>query len=196
VSEFKEGMMNRGAMHQRSFLTLVLAALLFTGGMAGCTVKNFNPQISTFPTQRYAVLAIGDIGIYDLHYDYLLAFFRRGFVDTIQPKQVFETVEDPAPAPLPGSSLLLTGRITEVDEGNEALRWLIGMGAGKAIVKGTFVLSDASGKTLSKFEAQESYSEGAGVGGIGVVGIEGLMKAFGGTIALRTLQWSKGETMQ
>jgi hypothetical protein len=188
--------MNRGAMHQRSFLTVVLAALLFTGGMAGCTAKNFNPQISTFPTRHYASVAIGDIGIYDLHYDYLLAFFRRGFVDTIRQKQVFETVEDPAPAPLPESSLLLTGRITAVDEGNEALRWLIGMGAGKAIAKGTFVLSDASGRTLSKFEAQESYSEGAGVGGVGVIGVEGLMKALGETIALRTIQWSKGEPLQ
>jgi hypothetical protein len=188
-------MMNRRATRQRSFLIFSLAALIFSGGMAGCTVKRINPQVYTPPAQPYSGVALGQIGIYDYPYDYLVPYFRRGFVETIRQKQEFGTVEDPAPVPLPESSLLLTGKITEVNEGNEALRWIVGMGAGKAIVKGTFVISDASGRTLYQFEANESYSGGAGIGGASLIEIEGLVKAFGRTIAMRTIQWSKGEAL-
>jgi len=100
------------------------------------------------------------------------------------------------PAELPESSLIISGKITEVTKGNAALRWIVGFGAGKAKVKGNFEICNAKSMTLLKFEADESYAGGAGIGGAGFLDMEDLMRRFGETIGKKTVLWSRGEKIE
>lgn len=44
-----------------------------------------------------------------------------------------------------------------------------------------------------KFEAQESYAGGAGIGGANYLDIEDLTQRLGKTVAIRTVLWLRGE---
>ena len=91
---------------------------------------------------------------------------------------------------------MLSGKITEVNKGSEALRWIVGFGAGRARVSGSFTISNTIGETLAKFDALEAYAGGLGIGGPGFLDTEDLMRRFGKTIAEKTVQWSRGEKIE
>jgi hypothetical protein len=175
---------------------VLLIALLLGGGIVGCSFKHVEQEVFTTPVQRYSGIAVGDITAEDRLWEHLVSDFRRGFVETLRELKAFDTVLDPAPESLPESSVVLSGKITEVDKGSETLRWLIGLGAGRARVSGSFTLSNARGETLAKFEAREAYAGGLGIGGPDLVDMEDLMRRFGRTMAKRTLQWSRGEKIE
>jgi hypothetical protein len=89
--------------------------------------------------------------------------------------------------------VVLRGTITEVDKGSAALRFLIGMGAGQARVKGDFEIARPDGAVLASFSARESYLGGAGIGGAGLVDTDELIKRFAETVAKTTRDWARGE---
>jgi hypothetical protein len=176
-----------------SFHILFIAVLAISAGIVGCTFKHIQPEIFTAPTQKYSVVAMGNITSDDKLWENLVAHFRRGFVDKLSESKTFDTILDPAPTTLAALSIILSGRITEVHKGSEALRWIIGFGAGRSRVSGTFTITSDRGETLAKFDAQETYSGGLGIGGAGFLDMEDLMQRFGKTIAVRVVQWSRGE---
>jgi hypothetical protein len=111
-------------------------------------------------------------------------------------QKAFDKIKDPCPVPLPDLSLLVSRKITQIEKGNAALRWIVGFGAGKAYVKGTFEISDAKSEKLAIFEADELYAGGAGIGGAGFLDMDDLMRSFGATIAKKTVQWSRGKKLE
>jgi hypothetical protein len=114
-------------------------------------------------------------------------------VERLTEEKAFETVTETPPDIPAAASVSLTGTITEVEKGSAALRWVVGMGAGQAKVKGVFEIKDAAGATLVRFEARESYLGGAGMGGAGFVDMEDLMKRLGSTVGKTARRWSRGE---
>jgi hypothetical protein len=152
-----------------------------------------NPDVITTPAQKYSAVAVGDITMEDKLWEYLIPHFRRGLAQGFAEEKAFDAVLDPAPEKLSQSSLLLSGKIIEVDKGSTALRWIVGFGAGKAKVKGVFEIRSCDGICLARFEAQESYAGGAGIGGANLLDMEDLMRRFGSTIAQKAVQWSRGE---
>jgi hypothetical protein len=119
---------------------------------SSCTFREIKPEVSAAPAQKYTALVLGDIKVSDKTWESLLPHFRRGVMEWINQKKAFETVVEPSSVTPSGSAITLSGEITEVDKGSLALRWLIGMGAGQAKVKGVFELKDSSGRTLAKFQ--------------------------------------------
>ena len=179
--------------YRRRVLVVIVLALVIAAGATGCTTKYIKPEVVTTPTEKYGTIAIGEITMEDKLYEYLAPFFRRGLVQELNEQKAFEKVLDPKPETLTESSLLLSGRIKEVDKGSTTLRWLIGFGAGSSKASGVFEISDSAGVQLLKFEAKETYAGGAGIGGADYLDIEDLITRFGKTVAERTVRWSRGE---
>ena len=101
-----------------------------------------------------------------------------------------------APEKLPPSSILLSGKITEVDKGSKALSFIIGFGAGKAHASGLFRIRDDSGDVLAKFESREAYSGGAGIGGVDLLDVDDLMQRLGEETANSVIRWSQGGSLK
>ena len=104
-------------------------------------------------------------------------------------------VVDGSATPAAGT-LLVSGRITNVDRGSRLKRMLIGFGAGRARLHGAFEIDDERGDKLVQFEAGKDYSGGVGMGGVDFVDIEDLMEQFGAETAVAVWHWSRGEEME
>ncbi len=180
------------ARKQALGILLVLTSLL-GGGLLGCTFKSIVPEFVQAPPRKYTIVAVGDIVVEDKLWEHLGGHFRLALAKRLAEEKLFESIQDPAPATLSESAVLVVGKITEVEKGSTALRWIIGFGAGKARVGGSFEFRDAAWRSLVKFSGTESYSGGAGIGGAGFLDMEDLMRRFGETMAERIIAWSKGE---
>jgi len=175
---------------------LLLLAVVLIGGVIGCTFKEVTPEVLKAPTQKYPVIVVGDITVEDKLWEYLVPHFRRGLAKELAGQKAFDAVLETAPAPMPDSAALITGKITEIDKGSTALRWIVGFGAGKAHVSGAFEIRDTGGQTLAKLKASESYLGGVGIGGPGFLDMEDLMRRFGETMADKITKWSRGEKLE
>src|SRR3990170_3964898 len=164
--------------------TLALTMLV----LSSCTFRAVKPEVNVTPTQKYATFVLGEIKMADKTWEALQPHFRKGVIQWLNEKKAFETVAESPISPVPASTITLSGAITEVDKGSTALRWIVGMGAGQAKVKGVFEIRDSSGQTLVKFEGRESYLGGAGIGGAGFLDMEDLTKRFGETVAEMTVK--------
>ena len=172
---------------------VVLIAL----GVSGCTFAGVKPQLTGAPPSAPPkTLVLGDVQVADPLWESYRLHFRRGLEEWLKRNGGFESVVAEAPAQLPADSIVLVGRITEVDEGSGALRLFVGMGAGQAKVRGTFEIQDTSGVVLAKFSARESYLGGAGIGGAGFLDMEGLVRRFAETVAETTKKWAHGERVE
>jgi hypothetical protein len=189
----KGGKMMSSNQNGWRFVLLVLTLGVIAGLTLGCSTTQVKPQLVTAPAHKYLSVAIGEITVQDKLWQDLVPHFRHGLAQGLVADKAFAEVLDPAPETLSESTLLLTGKITEVNKGSTALRWIVGLGAGKAKIKGSFEIRGSDGKSLAKFDAQESYSGGAGLGGANLLDMQDLMGNFGKAIAKRTIRWSKGE---
>ncbi|MHC1744726.1 MAG: DUF4410 domain-containing protein [Syntrophobacteraceae bacterium] len=171
----------------------VVLALICFGILAGCTFKRVHPEVFRAPTQKYAIMAVGEVSSADKLYEHLALQFRRGFIQKLRAAQAFETVQDPAVEPVPESAVLFSGQLTNVEKGSTAMRWIVGMGAGKAYIMGRFTITSPSGEVLAKFDAHESYLGGAGIGGANLLDMDDLARKFGETVAEKTIKWSRGD---
>ncbi len=175
---------------------LFLFIMLLGGGVGACTFKSVEPGFVQAPPQKYSIVAVGDIVVEDKLWEPLGRHFRRGFTQRLAEGKAFDSVQDPAPPTTTESTVLVVGSITEVDKGSAAARWIIGFGAGRARVGGTFGFRYSGGRTLVKFSGTESYAGGAGIGGAGFLDIEDLIQRFGETVADRLIAWSRGEKIE
>lgn len=187
--------MTMGAIN-RGFGIACFSTLFLVTALAGCTVKGTSPEVLTPRPQKFSIIVVGSIAMEDKLWDNLVPHFRRGLVQQLNEKKAFDGVLDSAPPILPESAVIFSGKVTEVEKGSAALRWIVGLGAGRAYVKGNFEFRDAGGQVLARLAASESYLGGAGIGGAGFLDMEDLMRRFGETMAERIVQWSRGEKME
>jgi len=175
-------------------------AVTATQGAVAATL-NFRPS-TLFPDLYFAsvpfdaALVIGDVKVADSLWEQHRPQFRRSIEEWYKRNGGFESVLAKRPAQVPADSVVLLSSITEVDKGSAALRWIIGMGAGQAKVKGDFEIQDPGGTTLARFSAQESYLGGAGIGGAGFLDMDDLFRRFAETVAETTRKWARGEKIE
>ena len=176
----------------QELILAVTAALVLA---AGCTFSSVKPEMSgTPPPQPPKTLVVGDIKVTDPIWESYRLHFTRGLFEWFKRNGGFDAVVEAAPATPAPDSIVLTGTITEVDKGSTALRWIVGMGAGQAKVKGDFEIRSPAGEVLARFSGRESYLGGAGIGGAGFLDMEDLVRRFAETIAQATRGWARGET--
>jgi hypothetical protein len=146
--------------------------------------------------ERPQVLVVGDVRVANPAWEPYRAPLAKGVTDWFTKNGGFQSVvTEPAPTPVP-DSVVLTGVITEVDEGNPTLRILVGMGAGQAKAKGDFEVRRPDGTVLTKFTARRSYLGGVGMGGAGFIGMDELVRRLGESVAETMARWSRGEKIQ
>src|SRR5262245_26501144 len=110
---------------------LVGTALL----VAGCTFSTVKPQlVAAPPTTAPRALIVGDVTSGNADWEPHRQAFRRSVVEWLRNNGGFESVGDERPASPTVGAVLLVGSVTEIDRGNAALRFLVGMGAGQAKV--------------------------------------------------------------
>jgi uncharacterized protein DUF4410 len=175
----------------RTFPVLTLLLLI------GCTTTTVQPQLLRQPATAYRVIAVGSVSAADEDLGHTAAVFaRRGLVaELIKSQQFAEVLDSAANPPQPGS-LLTSGKVTEIDKGSTALRFLIGFGAGRSRMAGEFKLADASGATLAQFSVSKEYSGGAGIGGADLVDMDTLATQLGEAAADSIVKWNQRGTLQ
>jgi Domain of unknown function (DUF4410) len=180
-----------GAWIYRTFSVLILLLLI------GCTTTSVQPGLLRQPAAAYRVIVVGQVSAADEdagHTATVLA--RRGLVAELIKSQQFAEVLDTAPIPPQPGSLLVSGKITEIDKGSTALRFIIGFGAGRSRMAGEFKLADASGATLAQFSVSKEYSGGAGIGGADFVDMDTLATQLGEAAAGAIVNWARKGAVQ
>lgn len=175
---------------RRSCLILLAIALV----SSGCTFSAVKPQVvGAAPQAPPKTLIVGDIQVADKLWESHKLQFARSIEKWNAEKKAFESVVTEKPSSVPEGSIVLVGTITEVDKGSTALRWIVGMGAGQAKVKGDFEIQSPTGTVLAKFSTRESYLGGAGIGGAGFLDMDDLVRRFAETVVATAVKWSRGE---
>jgi len=175
----------------RLFLLLVVGIFL-----PSCTTTTITPEFVQAPTRDYDKVVISDIGVADELWEARLPYLRRALVAKLREDEKFAEVIDPAPNPVPKDAIVISGKVTEFDKGDKALRFIIGFGAGRAKAAGLFSIHDAQGMILAQFESRKAYSGGAGIGGFDMIDMDELMQKLGEETAQSIIRWAKGEPLE
>ena len=173
------------------------AAFLLFGALAltGCTGTTVKPSMTHQEIGKtYSTVAVGDIAAPDELWHNYAVEARRELANQLVTAKAFSQVLDPAPAPLPGDAVLVSGRITEVEKGSAAARWIVGFGAGRAHITGEFQLKDAAGNQIGTYSVRKTYAGGAGIGGAGFLDMDDLAQKLGQAAADSLADWAKTGT--
>jgi hypothetical protein len=160
--------------------------------LIGCTTTTVQPELLHQPAAVYRVIAVGAVSAADEDLGHTAAVLaRRSLVAELIKSQQFAEVLDVALNPPQPGTLLTSGKVTEIDKGSTALRFIIGFGAGRARLAGEFKLADAGGSTLAQFSVSKEYSGGAGIGGADLVDMDTLAAQLGEAAANAIVNWTQ-----
>lgn len=171
-----------------------IATFVSVGALAltGCTGTTVKPSMAHQDiVKTYNTVAVGDIGAPDELWHAYAVEVRRELALQLIATKAFSQVLDPAPATLPPDAVLISGRITEVDKGSAAARWIVGFGAGRAHITGEFELKDTTGAQIGTYSVRKTYAGGAGIGGAGFLDMDDLAKKLGDASADSLDGWEK-----
>ncbi|HET6923336.1 MAG TPA: DUF4410 domain-containing protein [Anaeromyxobacteraceae bacterium] len=175
----------------------VSLAILVAFVTSACTFADVKPElVAAPPPTPPKTLVIGEVKMADSLWEQYRLQFRRSIEEWFKRNGGFESVLAERPEQVPADSIVLVSSITEVDKGSAALRWIVGMGAGQAKVKGDFEVQGPTGTILARFSAHESYLGGAGIGGAGFLDMDDLFRRFAETVAETTGKWARGEKIE
>ncbi|HTY93546.1 MAG TPA: DUF4410 domain-containing protein [Steroidobacteraceae bacterium] len=141
--------------------------------------------------KTYNTVVVGDIAATDELWHGYAVEVRRELASQLIAARAFSQVLDQSPATLPADAVLISGRITEVDKGSAAARWIVGFGAGRAHISAEFQLKDTTGAQIGTYSVRKTYAGGAGIGGAGLLDMDDLAKKLGDASAESLNQWEK-----
>lgn len=179
----------RGRASSRAWVIAALVAL------SACTTVTVTPKSTQAPTQTYHMVVIGKGENPDARTVYLDGYFREGLIRRLGELKAFDQVTDTPPATPSPDTLFVTGWVSEADKGDEALRFFVGMGAGRERVTAQLDLKNSDGQSVGHLEIRKAYSGGMGIGGATVIDLEGLTKQVGEQAAQTLWDWSQGKSV-
>jgi hypothetical protein len=166
------------------------ALVMFAGA---CTTVTVTPEAAAPPKQSYHTVIVAVSDPKAPEYAYLDTYFKEGLVRRLKELNAFETIlVAPATSASP-DTLLVSGTVIGADEGSEALRWIVGFGAGREHVTAELELKTNDGKSLGTLKIRKAYSGGAGIGGVGFIDLKGLTTQVGEQAAQTLMDWSRGK---
>jgi hypothetical protein len=128
-------------------------------GVSGCS--SIEPMVEQEPAGTVRSIAIGGFGSSDPDRQRIARHFRRELAVRLRESEAFESILLPPPPDLPADAVLVTGQLTDVSDGSDALRFLIGYGVGASSARARIELRSASGQTLVVFEDSARGVEGS-----------------------------------
>ena len=174
----------------------VLAGVVVFGA-AGCSTTTVTPEEVRPPPATARTITVAEIEAGPERWKRLVRFFQNGLVRRLLESEAFDIVLYPAPDSPPPGSITVSGRITDIDEGSEPARFLIGLGVGNAEVAGRFEIAAAGSERLAVFEQRQVSSGGTGQGAHwNPVYVEDLMEQLGEETAATVIRWRNGEDLQ
>jgi hypothetical protein len=169
-----------------------VALVMFAGA---CTTVTVTPEAAAPPNQAYHAVVVAISGAKTPQLEQLDPYFKEGLLRRLRELNAFNTILEAPAAPTSPDTLLVSGTVTGADKGDEALRWLVGMGAGREHVTAELELRTSDGKSLGTLKIRKAYSGGMGIGGAGFIGMEGLTTQVGEQAAQTLMDWSRGKNI-
>ena len=173
----------------------LVPVVVFMVMLGACTTTTITPELVQPAQENIDAVVITDITTDNELWELYLPHMRHGLVTKLQESGAFEKVIVGSSEPAPPSSVTVSGKLTEIDKGSTAARWIIGFGAGRAKAKGTFEIKDPAGMVLVKFESWKAYSGGAGIGGANLLDMDDLAQQLGQETAGSIVRWTRGEPL-
>ena len=165
--------------------------------LGACTTTTITPElVQSAPEQKIDTVVVADLTSEDELLDLYIPHLRQGLVARLREAGDFREVIVGSASPVPPAAIVVSGKLTEIDKGSTAARWIIGFGAGRAIARATFEIKDAGGATLARFESRKAYSGGAGIGGANFLDMDDLVRKLGEETANSLIRWSNGEPLE
>jgi hypothetical protein len=164
--------------------------------LGACTTTTITPEFIQPAQENIDAVVVTDITTDNELWQVYLPHVRHGLVTNLQESGAFEKVIVGSSEPAPPSAITITGKLTDIDKGSTAARWIIGFGAGRAKARGAFEIKDLSGLVLVKFESWKAYSGGAGLGGANFLDMDDLAQQLGQETAGSIIRWTRGEPLE
>ena len=185
----------RNSLARRWFrLAPVVAIVVLLGA---CTTTTITPElVQPAPEQNIDTVVVAELTSEDELLELYIPHLRQGLVARLREAEDFKEVIVGSASPAPPAAIVISGKLTEIDKGSTAARWIIGFGAGRAIARATFEIKDAGGATLARFESRKAYSGGAGIGGADFLDMDDLVRKLGEETANSLIRWSNGEPLE
>ena len=175
-------------------LAPVVAIVVLLGA---CTTTTITPElVQPAPEQKIDTVVVAELTSEDELLELYIPHLRQGLVARLREAEDFREVIVGSASPAPPAAIVISGKLTEIDKGSTAARWIIGFGAGRAIARATFEIKDAGGATLARFESRKAYSGGAGIGGANLLDMDDLVRKLGEETANSLIRWSNGEPLE
>ena len=185
----------RNSLASRWFqLAPVVAIVVLLGA---CTTTTITPElVQPAPEQKIDTVVVAELTSEDELLELYIPHLRQGLVARLREAEDLREVIVGSASPAPPAAIVVSGKLTEIDKGSTAARWIIGFGAGRAIARATFEIKDAGGVTLARFESRKAYSGGAGIGGANLLDMDDLVRKLGEETANSLIRWSNGEPLE
>ena len=165
--------------------------------LGACTTTTITPElVRPAPEQNIDTVVVAELTSEDELLELYIPHLRQGLVARLREAGDFREVIVGSVSPAPPAAIVVSGKLTEIDKGSTAARWIIGFGAGRAIARATFEIKDAGGATLARFESRKAYSGGAGIGGANFLDMDDLVRKLGEETANSLIRWSNGEPLE
>ena len=185
----------RNSLASRWFrLAPVVAIVVLLGA---CTTTTITPElVQPAPEQKIDTVVVAELTSEGELLELYIPHLREGLVARLREAEDFREVIVGSASPAPPAAIVVSGKLTEIDKGSTAARWIIGFGAGRAIARATFEIKDAGGATLARFESRKAYSGGAGLGGANLLDMDDLVRKLGEETANSLIRWSSGDPLE
>jgi len=185
----------RNSLASRWFqLAPVVAIVVLLGA---CTTTTITPElVQPAPEQKIDTVVVAELTSEDELLELYIPHLRQGLVARLREAEDLREVIVGSASTAPPAAIVISGKLTEIDKGSTAARWIIGFGAGRAIARATFEIKDAGGVTLARFESRKAYSGGAGIGGANLLDMDDLVRKLGEETANSLIRWSNGEPLE
>ncbi len=185
----------RNSLASRWFqLAPVVAIVVLLGA---CTTTTITPElVQPAPEQKIDTVVVAELTSEDELLELYIPHLRQGLVARLREAEDLREVIVGSASAAPPAAIVISGKLTEIDKGSTAARWIIGFGAGRAIARATFEIKDAGGVTLARFESRKAYSGGAGIGGANLLDMDDLVRKLGEETANSLIRWSNGEPLE
>ncbi|MCZ6812819.1 MAG: DUF4410 domain-containing protein [Alphaproteobacteria bacterium] len=165
--------------------------------LGACTTTTITPElVRPAPEQNIDTVVVAELTSEDELLELYIPHLRQGLVARLREAEDFKEVIVGSASPAPPAAIVISGKLTEIDKGSTAARWIIGFGAGRAIARATFEIKDAGGAILARFESRKAYSGGAGIGGANLLDMDDLVRKLGEETANSLIRWSNGEPLE
>lgn len=165
-------------------------------GLAACS-HSLSVQQQEAPPEGPTVLVVGPIRADDDDHQREARRFRRALVERLRQADAFAQVLSSPPLTPPPGAVILTGQIHRIGDGSEALRFVVGYGAGAPRLRVRIAIHDSAGIRLAAFAEEDHSFDGTGYAAHwNPVYLDDLVDDLARRTAEAVVRWKQGRTLE